>query len=363
MLVMKTIYRKRAVLLSLGIIMSILVSGQDMVHTQYFNAPLDYNPANTGLTKGLYARFLFRDQWPSLPVDLKSYYFSADIGDRNLPGAGGLGLVILSDNPGYGLINTLNIGLTFSVNVPLSSFSTIQIGIKGAMIQKKINWNELTFSDELDKRYGEVYKTDFITDDPGKKLTADFGVGGVLQMATETGTFHGTLGLGIDHLFSPDISFFATENTKLPRKWTTHADFIMTQPDRNRDPLKFDIGFLYQNQDKVNNIQAGITLFKYGFYLGGWYRSIINGPSPNTIIAINAGYRYMFNEEFGVRFMYSYDIQMSNAMMGTGGAHEVSLMLELPTLSIFGNGGRGGGSYIIPSRSRSYITPLECSPF
>ena len=73
--------------------------GQDMNYTQYFSTPLYVNPAFTGINTGVRARFLFRDQWPSAPIAYKSYYFSADLGDRALPGAGGLGLVVevLSD--------------------------------------------------------------------------------------------------------------------------------------------------------------------------------------------------------------------------------------------------------------------------
>ena len=44
-----------------------------------------------------------------------------------------------------------------------------------------------------------------------------------------------------------------------------------------------------------------------------------------------------------LKFMYSYDLQVSGALQGTGGAHEISLVLEFDKLSIFGGGGGGGG--------------------
>jgi hypothetical protein len=65
-----------------------------------------------------------------------------------------------------------------------------------------------------------------------------------------------------------------------------------------------------------------------------------------------------------LKFMYSYDIQVSGALQGTGGAHEISLILEFDKLSVFGGGG-GGGS--LPggagSNSRRYGGPMECPSF
>ena len=76
---------------------------QDPNYSQWLNTPIYYNPAFTGLNLGLRARFSYRDQWPNLPVDYKTMYFSTDLGDRSLPGAGGLGLIVNSDNESFGL--------------------------------------------------------------------------------------------------------------------------------------------------------------------------------------------------------------------------------------------------------------------
>ena len=339
---------------------------QDLNYTQYFNSQINVNPAFTGLTTGLKARFLFRDQWPKLPVDLKSYYFSADIGDRNLPGAGGLGIIVLSDNPGYGLINSLTLGITFAVNIPLNRFSTFQVGIKAAMLQKKINWNDLTFSDQLDKRLGAIYNSDFISPDAGKRIAPDFGAGGIFQFGNQEGTFSGNAGVAVDHLFKPDISFFTTENSRIQRKWVIHGDFISMLSHGSGDPLKLEIGALYQNQDKFNALQFGLNLVKYNIYLGTWYKTTLSGSSPNNVLAIDAGFKYTFSDQMSIKFLYSYDIQVSGALMGTGGAHEISLVLDLANISLFGNGsGRGGkgGGYILPNRAHSNMSPLECSEF
>lgn len=345
--------------------------GQDMNYTQYFASPIYYNAASTGLTPGLRARFLYRDQWPQLPVDFKSYYFSADIGDRNLPGAGGLGLLVTNDNPGMGMINNLTLGLTVSVRIPITSYLTSQLGIKAAMLQRKINWNDMVFTGQLDEKYGAIYQSSFTPPDANKKIVPDFAVGGILQFSNQDGNVTGNSGISIDHLFKPDVSFLANQEARIPSKLVIHGDVVIATGAIGSsglshslgDPLKINIGAIYQNQYNLNALQLGLNLVKFNLYLGSWYRNTLTGPSPNSTLAVLAGYRYAFAENMSIKFMYSYDIQVSGALQGTGGAHEISLVLDIENVSLFKNsGGRSG--YMLPNyRSHGSSSYMECSEF
>jgi len=342
--------------------------GQDMNYSQYFSAPIYYNPAFTGLNTGLRARFLFRDQWPTLPIDYKSYYFSADLGDRNLPGAGGFGIAINSDQPGVGLVNSLSAALTIGVRIPITSFLAAQVGIKAAVMQRRINWDDLVFVDNLDPKYGNIYQTSFVPSDANKRVVPDFGAGGILQFISPEGNINGNVGFAVDHIFKPDVSFLSNGSSPYPRKWVGHVDVVIaTGPGGSSsslyrgsdEPLKINIGLLYQNQAALNSLQVGLNLLKYNIYLGGWYKSTMTGI-PNSAVALVVGYRYMFYQDMAIKFMYSYDLQISGALQGTGGAHEISLILEFDKLSIFG-GGRSGG--FVPGGSRRYGGPMECPSF
>jgi len=70
-------------------ILSATVTAQDTFFTQNFSVPFLINPAFTGFNTGARVRFNYRNQWPVLPKSYQAYYFSADIGDRGLPGSGG----------------------------------------------------------------------------------------------------------------------------------------------------------------------------------------------------------------------------------------------------------------------------------
>jgi len=363
----------RVLLLLIPGLMSVtMVTGQDMNYSQYFSTPLYYNPAYTGINTGLRARFLFRDQWPTLPVDYKSFYFSADLGDRGLPGAGGIGLQINSDNPGAGMINNLQAALTISVRIPVTSFMAAQVGIKAAVVQRRVNWDELVFADQLDPKYGNIYQTSFIPPDASKRVVPDFAAGGVLQFISPEGNINGDIGFSVDHIFKPDVSFLSTGSSPYPRKWIGHANVIIsTGPGgsssmyagSSSDPLKVHLGALYQNQGDQNSLTAGMNLQKFNLYLGAWYKGTLTGIT-NSAVALLAGYKYRFYDGMSLGFIYSYDLQVSGALQGTGGAHEISLVLEFENASIFGGGGGGGGGGgFMPGGGRRYGGPMECPTF
>jgi type IX secretion system PorP/SprF family membrane protein len=360
---------KITVLLALGLLGMIRgLAAQDMNYTQYFSTPMYYNPAFTGISSGVRARFLYRNQWPSLPVSFKSYYFAADLGDRNLPGSGGLGIMINQDTPGVGLINNFGAALTIGVRIPITSYMVSQIGIKAGIMQRRVNWDELVFASQLDAKYGNVYMSTFIPPDASKRIVPDFGVGGVLQFLNPEGNISGNIGFGVDHIFAPDVSFLSTGSSPYPRKYVGQFDVtIATGPSGSSsmsasvdDPLKVNIGAIYQNQANLNSLQVGLNLLKYNIYVGGWFKSTMTGV-VNSSIALVAGYKYSFYQDMNIKFMYSYDLQISGSLQGTGGAHEISLILEFDKLSIFGGGG-GGGSYEPGGGNRKYGA-IECPTF
>jgi type IX secretion system PorP/SprF family membrane protein len=346
---------------------------QDVNYTQYFSTPLYYNPAYTGINTGLRARFSFRNQWPSLPVSYKSYYFSADIGDRGLPGAGGLGLYVNSSNQGLAYIHDLIVGLNISVRIPISSYLVTQVGIKAAVGQRRVNWDDLVWPDQLSELYGNIYQSQISLPDANNVVYPDFGIGGLFLFANQEGNVSGTAGVAVDHVFQPDIGFFTTEKAPLPRKWVAQADAIITSgggsanmsSGGSNDPLKLNPGIIYQNQEGLSTLQAGLNIMKFNVYLGGWYRAAL-GNGSTSILALLAGYRYNFNEDMSIRFMYSYDMQISASLSGTGGAHEISLAIEFGSVGLT-RGGRGGGRgnvFGVPSGGRGRgNSPLECPSF
>lgn len=365
---------KNRYIVSILVILSLSVCApatysQDMNYSQYFSTPIYYNPAYTGINTGVRARFLFRDQWPTLPTPFKSYYFSADLGDRNIPGSGGFGIMINQDKLGPGSISNFGAALTIGVRIPITGYMVSQIGVKAGIMQRSINWNDLVFTNMLDPKHGNTGVSDFNPPDGNKRTVPDFGVGGVLQFVNPQGNMSGNIGLAVDHIFKPDVSFLTTGSSSYPRKWVGQADLIFStgqgyssssSMSRGVDePLKINLGAIYQNQASLNSLQVGINLLKYNIYIGGWYKTTMTGVM-NNVGALVAGYRYTFYEDMSIKFMYSYDLQISGPQQGTGGAHEISLILEFDKIQVFGGGGGGG---FVPGSNRKNGGPMECPTF
>ena len=316
---------------------------QDPNYSQFFNTPNYYNPAYTGLYNGLRVRFEFRDQWPSLPVDFKSYHFSADLGDRNLPGAGGLSLLFNTNNEGIGLIQDLEVGLGVSVRVQFAENILGQIGIKTSYMQKSLNWDDFVYTKQLDAIYG--YSSTVIVPPPGidKRAFIDFGIGGVMQFTTNENRFFSNVGVAIDHLFQPEESFIPNEDSRLPRKWVIHNDWVIASngsiprlaPNEFSGPLTYNPGIIYQIQGTSQSVELGLNLQKFNIYLGTWYKSTFGSNSSKAVVLL-AGYRYVFQEGMFLKFCYSYDLQITGALSSMGGAHEISLILTFDNLSVFG---------------------------
>jgi len=344
------------------------LQGQDPNYSQFYNVPSYYNPSYTGLYPGLRINFAFRDQWPTLPEDFKSYFLGVDLGDRGLPGSGGIGLIFNQDNEGLGFIRNFSVGLNLSVRIPITKFMTAQVGIKAAFLQKKVNWDDFVFSDQLSEKYGNIYSSNFIEPERSTLNLPDFAAGGIIQFAGESGSISGVLGFAVDHIFEPDQSFLTTSESPLRRKWIVHGDVVIDAenrgskyPSSRSDGFKLNPGIIYQNQGGSNSIEAGLNLTKFNFYLGGWYRGAF-GNRTSSALMLAAGYRYFFVEDMSIKFAYSYDIQMAGVLLGTGGAHEITLILEFDNVSIFG-GNSPTRSFGHGNRGRRFGEPIECSSF
>jgi hypothetical protein len=191
----------------------------------------------------------------------------------------------------------------------------------------------------------------------------------LLQFANSDGNVTGVGGFAVDHVFKPDESFLSTASAPLPRKYVAHLDLIISSSGGSSsssmyangggsDPLKLNPGIIYQNQNSMSTIMAGVNLLKFNIYVGAWYKASFGGLSGGDAIVLLVGYRYTFAEDMSVKFMYSYDLITTGNMQGLGGAHEISLVLDFDKLSLFGGG--GGGT---PGRSMRNGGALECPTF
>lgn len=274
---------ERLIYILILICISLLGYSQDPTVSQP-NLVRNYiNPAYAGFTTNLNFSYTNRNQWNYLPDAMSTNIFSLDNYCSN--SGFGLGLLGMTNKEGEGVIKTTNVsGLT---SYTLSSGSANSVGkfmISGALqvgiLQKKIDWDNLVFSDELDNIYGNIYTTNAFQRNEATPVMADIGGGTVMRWAFEkktndrkkvsyTGSYI-TLGAAVQHMNQPDESIIGIE-TKLPRRYNIHSN-LMLRIIQNKSGKFYEkpasyIGIegLYQQQGQLRSIRTGVVFTHNNF--------------------------------------------------------------------------------------------------
>lgn len=321
-------------ILVLIVFMMILVPGkaQDPYYSQFYNTPMFYNPAMTGLTSGLKVRLMYRNQWPQYNDNLKSYNFSMDVAERFMPGAGGLGIIFNSNQEANGFIKKNMAGALASARIRMNRNLVSQIGFMAAYVQKRIDDDDFIWSDQLDNRHGLLHPQSSFSGFSTQSVSyPDISLGGVINYEKEY--FSMTIGGAIHHLLKPNESFYQ-QSTNVPRKYILHTDFVIFERSNPRKGFRYNPGVLYENQMGFNTFTIGSNISKSVLYAGMWYRNkqskIYNYQSLTLLAGINIP---MVNKYARMKLMYSYDISI-NEMQGTGGTHEITLRFEFDQIHL-----------------------------
>ncbi len=353
------------------------VKAQDPNYSQFFSNPLYYNPAYTGISQGMRARFDYRKQWPSLRNDFQTYNFNADVSIREFPGSGGLGIMFNKDKAGAGFLETSTAAILAAVKIRLTESIFTQVGVMSSFVQNNVNWDRYVFTDQINPRYGNIYETGFITPGNDQLSYPDFNVGAVFRFAQashSTTNIFGTFGFAVHHVFKPSISFF-DRPSPLPRKLVLHADMIFEtegystrySSSRNRSSnyseKKINPGIYYELQGEFQTFALGTNIYYKNLYGGIWYRnsefSFANAESMVLLLGINT----IFNDVSRMKILYSYDLALDDDLLKTGGAHEISLIIELDDISLFGGGSSSKWSGSKYKLGNNKYEMMECSPF
>lgn len=285
------------------------VRAQDPQFTQFYANPLYLNPAFAGVVRC--PRFIlnYRNQWPAIPGNYITYSASYDQHIDALNG--GIGVLVTNDVAGQGTLNTLNFSGIYSYHLEVNRNFSIKAGFQATYAQRTLDWSKLTFSDQIDSRYGFIYSTKEVFG-PNSVNYVDFSAG--LIGYSERFFF----GFAAHHLTQPDQSFLVP-SSRLPMKITAHAgaSIPLSRKTRFNDPAKISPNILFQQQQDFRQINVGMYFQKSPFVAGLWYR---NKDAFIALVGIQQG---LF------KFGYSYDVTISRLTNTTGGAHEISVSMQV----------------------------------
>ncbi|MBL0053371.1 MAG: type IX secretion system membrane protein PorP/SprF [Bacteroidetes bacterium] len=301
-------------------LVSMVSYGQDPQFTQFYASPLYLNPAFAGTARCPRVMLNYRNQWPALNRAFVTYAASYDQHFDVL--SGGIGLILLKDDAGEGTINTTSASFMYSYQANLSRKFSIKAALQATYMQKRINWDKLTFGDMIDPRYGFVYETQEVRPNESKGF-ADFSAG-ILGYSEK---FYG--GLAVHHLTQPDEAFIVNGASALPMKSTAHVGLMLpiagssTYGRDKDDGTYLSPNLLYQQQRSFNQLNVGMYFLKSPFVGGLWYRgSFGKEVTSDAVMALVGLQKGMF------KVGYSYDVTISKLSNASGGSHEVSVGIQ-----------------------------------
>lgn len=279
---------------------------QDPQFTQFYANPLYLNPAFAGTARCPRFALNYRNQWPSLAAAGKSYVTYSASYDMHLDAlAGGIGVLVTTDDQASGRLKTTNASFIYSYLAPISREFSLKFALQATYLQKTLDPSKLTFGDMIDARRGFVYNTQEVQPS-NNKVAADFSAG--ILGYSKTYFF----GLAVNHLNRPDEGLLGL--SKLPAKFTLHGGTIISLEKGNESYISPNL--LFQAQQNFKQLNLGLYYVNGVFVAGLWYRT---GDAVIALVGLQNG-----NFKFG----YSYDVTITKLAGNTGGSHEISLQIQ-----------------------------------
>lgn len=312
---------------------------QDPNYSQFYNNPIYYNVAMTGINDGTTIRNNVRNLWGPIPGRFNTVTASVDAQSIYKMG---FGLNFYSDIAGEAYLRTLGGYLAYSYRLVDTRNFIIQTGVAGGFVSKSIDWSKLVFSNQVDETRGVVYPSSFQSPGYNKVSYADLNTGLVLRFNGNRKTrrafkkYMVTLGGSIHHLSQPNDDFLGSEKT-VPIRVIYHGDIQMLFWDVVLRP-----GLVMEHQNEFRTFSAGVNFTQKPFTFGLWFRNRTIALSANQYdsFIITAGARLPNWGSVVPKFQYNYDITVSRLKTSSYGTHEFSLVLELPDRVIFGKAAR-----------------------
>ncbi len=304
------------------------VAAQDLHFSQWFNAPLITNPANTGFIPDADYRLgaNYRDQWSSVmtePYRTMSIWGDAQVLRNKIEnGWLGLGGVILRDEAGSGNLISTQAYASVAYHQMLGYSSLLTAGFNVGWINKRINSTNLKFPDQFDgKFFDNTLPTSVEIDHPSTSLF-DMQVG-MNYAYFPSNKMYINGGISVWHINHARESFFSTDPVGFDSRLPSRYIGFLNSSFKTSDQVIINPMAYYTNQagssETVLGLNAQYNLSDNGDQqvVGGLYFRIGDAVIPMI------GFIYK-----NIRLMFTYDVTIStlkNADNGLG-AWEFSLV-------------------------------------
>jgi len=318
--------KKKSGILGVLLCITFYVNAQDPHFSQFFASPLSLNPALTGKFDGtVRVAGNYRNQWPAFNNVYTTSTLSVDFGilKNKLPDfdTWGIGILMLTDKAGGGVLTNNYIGFSTSYHKSLDEdgFQQLGIGFQGTYGQKRLDNSKLVFEDQLTP-FGFTGVTQDIFNGANLNINYLDVNAGLLYSGSTTDRNNFYIGASMYHINRPKESFKGG-NWNIATRTTISAGGYFPVSDI----LTLHTSGIYQVQNKATETTIGGALAANldqkgadptNVYLGTWFRV------GDAIIP------YLGIEFAGMRIGATYDINVSSLKAGSQsrGGMEISII-------------------------------------
>ena len=321
----KNILYKYSLFMLLFSIIYIKASSQGLIYSQYFNAPLLVNPANTGFNPDYDYRIggNYRNQYASVGTPYKTMGIWADtklFANRFENGWMGIGGSITKDVAGSGSLSATSATISIAYHQLLGYKSLLSAGFSTGIVAKRIDFSKLIFDNQWN---GQFFESTIPSNEPFAYSQAgyvDLAMGlNYALFASENAYFNA--GVSVMHLNRPKESFYAASVTdsKIDMRYTFFANASIKVQDIWIVNPNIYVSSMGSAKEIVFGMNANRDLSGDGtqqLILGLYYR---NNDSVIPMVG------YQIND---IKITVNYDATISTlkAQNGTRGAYELSII-------------------------------------
>jgi type IX secretion system PorP/SprF family membrane protein len=298
---------------------------QDLHFSQYFNAPLLVNPANTGFMPDYDYRVggNYRDQWANLgsPYKTMSVWGDAQLfNNRFENGWVGVGGALLKDVAGSGSLTSTQVFASVAYHQMLSGNSLLSGGLGLGVVNKSVDLNKLTFDDQWNGQFfdGTISPNEPFVYSSIYYLDLQLGVN-YAWFASDN--VYLNAGFSVMHLNRPRESFYAAGSAsgQIDRRYTAFLNSnIKIQNLWILNPNVY-VSKMSSAWEVVAGMNANRNLSGDGtnqLILGLYYRN-------NDAVIPVIGYQL---NDLKITFNYDATVSSLGSYNGTAGAYEISIV-------------------------------------
>jgi len=308
------------------------VYGQDYKFNQFYNSPLNLNPALTGKLKGLYrltANYRVQSTPVSSPAPYNTMSAAADFGLLKGQLKGdilGVGLIVSADNQAGGALKTTDImaSVAYHKSFGYDNEHYLSAGFQFGMKNRRLDLSQLYFESQFNPTINgfDLSMSNLETFDKSSFTRMNLNAG-IFWSSNFTENISAYAGASLFNLMRPKDSFFSSDSER-DLKFHGHGGVII---DINKT-IMITPNAIYMKQQKATDWVGGTTVaynlagkknpYETSVFAGVWYEG------TGAIIG-SAGVQIK-----GIQFTISYDrtiSELSNANNGFG-AFETSIVFQ-----------------------------------